>query len=115
MWSTRANVPAYVEALKKLPGTEGVIDQVANPPYALYYQTIHEKPMALGYIARVPGSVERRNGRIAQLITDREWGVLSRSYHFRYLVAAGPPLKSSPKGGVKIVFDDGTIRIYEIK
>jgi len=115
MWATRVTVPAYVQALKELPGTEGIIDQVASPPYALYYQTIHEKPMAFGYIARIPGSVERRNARIAQLIKDREWGVLSRGYHFRYIVASGPPLKSSPKGGIKTVFDDGQIRIYEIK
>jgi len=115
MYSTRVLTPAYVEALKRLPGGGAVIDQVASPPYAVYYQTIHEKPMAFGYIARVPGSVERRNARIAQLITDHEWGVLGRSYHFRYLVAAGPLLSSSPQGALKIVLDDEKIRIYEIK
>jgi hypothetical protein len=114
MPSTRVTPPAYVEALKNLPAGGGVIDRASNAPYALYYQILHGKPLAFGYIARVPRSVERTDARIEQLIAAREWGILGRSYHFRYIADSGPPLESTSRGILRPVFDDGKDRIYEI-
>jgi len=63
-----------------------------------------------------PLTLDQENGNGGELSSSGGRAVLScRSCRFRYVVAAGPHLKSSPKGGVKIVFDDGATRIYEIK
>lgn len=111
---TRVEVPPYVEALKNLPGKKGVIDAAAEQPsFALYYQIIHEKPIAEGYIARIAEETDRQNARIRQLLTGRDFGILYRSYHFRYyatreeiLITHSVPLKK--------VYDDGKVRIYDL-
>ena len=44
---TRPEVPANVEELKRLP--EGaVLDLASDAPQALFYQTVHEKPIVFG-------------------------------------------------------------------
>ena len=64
MPASRPTVPSYVEVLKKLPDNGGIIDVVSRPTMALYYQTIHEKPVAFGYVARIPKSVREEEHRI---------------------------------------------------
>jgi hypothetical protein len=111
---TRVEVPAYVEALKNLPGNKGVIDMAAElPPFALYYQTIHEKPIAEGYIARFTEEVDRQDGRIRQLLAQGDFEKLYRSYHFQYL-ATGGEINITPAIPLKKVFDDGRVRIYDL-
>ena len=78
-------VPAYVEALEKLPDG-AVLDLASNAPQALYYQTVHRKPIAFGYIARTPTSVDVADLDLARLIVDGQWEQLARDYHFRYIV-----------------------------
>ena len=114
MPATRIPVPEYVKFLKRLPAGRGLIDLVADPSKSLYYQTFHQRPLAFGYIARVPMSVEKRNQRIRNLIGDLEFNLLYRSYHFRYLVVEGRALSSTPKAYLRLLFDDGEVRIYEL-
>jgi hypothetical protein len=47
-------VPKYVDIVRDLPGRDGVIDTVAAPSVAMFYQTLHQKPLAFGYLAREP-------------------------------------------------------------
>src|SRR5262249_26390819 len=54
----------YVTALAVVDGDGAVLDLVSPPAWMLYYQTIHEKPMALGYISRYPLSAITRGMRI---------------------------------------------------
>lgn len=111
---TRVEVPAYVEALKNLPGKKGVIDLAAElPPFALYYQTIHEKSIAEGYIARITEEVDRQNQRIRQLLAQGDFEKLYRSYHFQYLATRGE-INITPAIPLKKVFDDGQVRIYDL-
>ena len=114
MPETRIPVPEYVDFLKKLPAQGGVIDLVADPSKSLYYQTVHQKPLAFGYIARVPMTVEKRNRRIRELIGNLEFNRLYWSYHFRYLVIEGRVLSSTSKAYLRLLFDDGEVRIYEL-
>lgn len=114
MPATRVPVPEYVIFLKKLPAGRSVIDLVSDQHTGLYYQTIHQKPVAFGYIARVPMSVEKRNQRISRLIADLEFNLLYRSYHFRYLVTEGEPLASTRKAYLRLLFNDGKVRVYEL-
>ena len=111
---TRVEVPGYVEALKNLPGKKGVIDLAAEqPPFALYYQTIHEKPIAEGYIARITEEVDRQNSRIRQLLVQGDFERLYKSYHFQYL-ATRAEINITPAIPLKKVFDDGQVRIYDL-
>jgi hypothetical protein len=114
MPETRIPVPEYVKFLTSLPAARGVIDLVADPSRSLYYQTVHHKPLAFGYIARVPMTVEKRNQRIRELIAGLDFNRLYRSYHFRYLVIKGQVLSSTPKAYLRLLFDDGEVRIYEL-
>jgi hypothetical protein len=114
MPQTDVDVPEYVFALKELPGNKGVIDMAAErPPLALYYQTVHGKPLAEGYIARVPADVARRNARIMLLLQNNQFESLYRFYHFQYLVTERN-IETTPQTPVKQVFDDGRIRIYDL-
>jgi len=111
---TRVDPPDYVETLKNLPGNKGVIDLAAEqPPFALYYQTIHGKPIAEGYIARITEEVDRQNGRIRQLLYQGDFERLFRSYHFQYL-ATREEIEIAPDTPLKKVFDDGEVRIYDM-
>jgi hypothetical protein len=51
---TRIPAPAWVRVVAATPGDGAVIDAAASRPLSLYYQTLYEKPMAFGYIARSP-------------------------------------------------------------
>ncbi len=79
-------VPEYINVLKKLPGNGGVIDLVNTRTLALYYQTIHEKPIAFGYVSRVPKSVKEKDDQLKAIIKRREFSRLYAEYNIRYLI-----------------------------
>jgi hypothetical protein len=82
---TSPRVPAYVDALKNLP--DGAVLDLASPaPQALYYQTVHQKPMAFGYVSRIPTSVDRADQALANAIVEGRWEEIARQYQFRYVV-----------------------------
>jgi len=112
--TTRINIPEYVKFLKTLPADGGVIDLVSSPCESLYYQTIHHKPLAFGYLARIPSSVEKRNNRISHLIGAGEFNKLYMSYHFRYLIIKDKLLKTTPRAYLRLIFNDGNVQIYEL-
>lgn len=85
--SSNISIPQYVHILKNLPGNEGVIDLAAtSPTLSLYYQTVHNKPMAFGYISRTPTSVAREDKKIMELLREENFSTLYHNYHFGYLV-----------------------------
>jgi hypothetical protein len=106
------SVPGYVAALRALPEPGGVLDLVSgyssDRPFgsdtgagiALYYQTLHEHPMASGYIARLPSSAWQQLVDIKHLVDQGAYGVLCREYGLRFVViatddAATPALASA--------------------
>jgi hypothetical protein len=97
---TRIPVPAYVEAVAAAPGSGAVVDLVSTPPLALYFQTVHAKPMALGYIARYPLSTVTRGHPIllaARAVVDpeapsREAAATLAGLGFRHLIAPRTPV-----------------------
>ena len=88
--SSQVQVPKYVEVLKGLPDARGVIDLAASESLGLYYQTVHERPMAFGYTSRTPTSVRQRDLEIMALLKLREIGRLRREYKFDYLICVPP-------------------------
>jgi len=93
---TKPTRPAYVEALKKLP--EGAVLDLASPPrWALYYQTVHQKKMALGDIYRTTASRERKAQILRKLIYDGNWEQIARDFRISY-IAKGTDLSYVESG-----------------
>lgn len=112
--TTKIAIPEYVKVLKELPNHKGVIDMVSDFYVTMYYQTIHEKPMALGYISRRTRMTEERKKQILQLVNDRQFALLYWRYNFRYLISDDEFIKPSDKVPIKVVFDDGNVKIYDL-
>ena len=78
-------LPDFVRELKKLP--DGAIYDVRNSKFhALFYQTIHQKPMAFGYISRPTRSVEAKSTELRRTFETGDYEKLYREYGFRYLI-----------------------------
>lgn len=118
---TSTAVPSYVRALADLPDG-AVIDLASNGPQALYYQTVHHKPIAFGYISRTPTSVDQADLALSALILAGAWDEAARSGGFRYVIKRdrvaevmmrgldGAPL--APIDPSREVFRDGDVAIY---
>jgi len=104
-------LPDFVRELKKLP--DGAIyDARSSKFHALYYQTVHQRPMAYGYIARVSKSVDDKSSELRGAFEAGDYAKLYREYGFRYLVipramnlvaALGTPL-----------YQDNDAQIYDL-
>jgi hypothetical protein len=73
---------------------------------ALYYQTIHQRPMASGYVARVPSSVWTMLLEQKRLADENAYGVLCRDYNLRYLIAPHDGSPSVALAAAKLLFSD---------
>jgi len=83
--TTRLPVPGYVRFLAQLPSEDTVVDSVSRGGPALYFQTIHQKPLATGYVSRLPTSLHRREEQIVDAIERRDIQRL-RDLKIRYAV-----------------------------
>lgn len=114
MPSPQLSAPEYVYVLRSQKTDKGVMDLVTGGSQALYYQTIHEKPMAFGYISRVPQSVATVDYQMNELAERGEWGRLREEFGIRYLVAK-PALPVAVEGRTPtILFEDSKARLYDL-
>src|SRR6185437_7724169 len=78
-------LPDFVRELKKLP--DGAVYDVRSSKFhALYYQTVHQRPMAFGYIARVSSSVDAKSRELRRVFETGDYERLYHEYGFRYLI-----------------------------
>jgi hypothetical protein len=104
-------LPDFVRELKKLP--EGAIYDVRSSKFhALYYQTIHQRPMAFGYISRTPSSVDAKNRELRQVFETGDYEKLYSEYGFRYLILPRQTNLSPPPGSP--VYQDNDAQIYDL-
>lgn len=116
---TRIPVPPYVRAVAAAPGTGGVIDLVNRRTHILYFQTIHEKPIALGYIARFPLSTITKGGPIMatarQLFTEAgptpEMARKLAAQGFRHVIARRTP---APVPFLLQRYADSDVIVYDL-
>ena len=104
-------LPDFVRELQKLP--DGAIYDVRSSKFhALYYQTVHQRPMAYGYIARVARSVDAKSTDLRRVFEMGDYARLYSEYGFRYLIlprdmnvvaALGAPL-----------YQDNDAQIYDL-
>src|SRR5258708_26887508 len=64
--------PQFVTTLKNLP-YEAVLDDVTDVASALYYQTIHEKPIAFAYVSRGTQSIGYTAKALRYLLQDQNY------------------------------------------
>lgn len=107
-------VPEYVHVLK-CGGQGGVFDVATEPGDALYYQTVHGKPMAFGYISREPASVQARDAVLRSLYRQGDWLRLRDDFGFRFLVV--PFTRTAlclPEATIKMVYEGDGVRVYDL-
>jgi hypothetical protein len=112
--ASKVAIPPYVNFLKDLPDTKGIVDTTAGPGLALYYQTIHEKPMAFGYISRIPRSVNTKNRKLRQLIRDKQYILLYRDYNIRYLVTDADTDIVIKYPSIRMLYHDSKVKLYDL-
>lgn len=108
---TPISIPPHIAFLQQLPDDSPIIDIDSFMTTALYYQTIHEKPLAFGYIARVPASREKLEKDIRQRIDQHDFLAL-KHYGFRYLLMKAGNFKGH--FNLKEVYRDPGHVIFEI-
>lgn len=113
--ATPADVPSYVTALAELPDEGGVLDEAAPTKYLqLYYQTVHGKPMAFGYVARTPSSVAEKGQGLNRAINRGEYAALWDTYRIRYIATRDVIEYDAPYLSVELVYQDGEVNIYRL-
>lgn len=106
------SIPPYVSVLRELPGKEGVLDTVSSPTLALYYQTVHEKPLAFGYVSRVPTSVNAKDRELAKAIKANDFLSLWRVYDIKYLITSHEPVGLRNSHG--LIWCDGSVWMFDL-
>ncbi len=114
--ATPTEVPAYVTALADLPNDGGVLDEAAPTKYfQLYYQTVHRKPMAFGYVARTPSSVVEKEKGLNRAINRENYTALWDVYRVRYIVTKDVIAYDDPYISVELVYQDNEVNIYRLE
>jgi hypothetical protein len=115
---TSPTAPGYVAVVQGIGGPGGLLDLVSgyspDQPFgstsgtgvAMYYQTLHERPMASGYIARLPSSAWQRLLEIHDLVDQSAFGTLCRSFDLRYLVVVSDDGVRSALVSAPLLFHD---------
>ncbi|MGH7158048.1 MAG: hypothetical protein ACREGD_03155 [Candidatus Saccharimonadales bacterium] len=109
---TTTSVPAYVHQLKQLP--EGaVIDNAAlTGGWQLRNQTIHEKPIAFGYVTRLPKSVDEKDFQIFADLEQGRYSELCTEHRIRYVTL--PPERPLATTEFPIIYQDKEAIIYDL-
>jgi hypothetical protein len=107
-------VPDYVAFLQQLPPNSSVMDTLSRPCFALYYQTVHEKPMAYGYVARIPQSVREQEHALKQLVRKEDYYTLHADYGFQYFVTRADQKVAATTRSMKLLYGDQEANVYEL-
>ncbi len=109
-----ARVPAYIRVIKSLP-PGGIVDRLNDKFPAHYYQTLYERPRAVGLISRYPSSVEAKYTEFDEvLILDipRYARKLYDEYKLRYLLV---PPDYPPNEHLRLIYADRECRLYALR
>ncbi len=112
--ASKIAIPPYINFLKDLPDSKGIADTTASPALALYYQTIHEKPMAFGYLSRIPRSVNIKDQKLRQVIRDKQYISLYRDYNIRYLVTDADTDIVIKYPSIRMLYHDSKVKLYDL-
>jgi len=104
--------PPWTTALRNLPLKGAVMSRAYNnnPCAELYCQTLYDRPMAFGYISRVPTSVTQNDDLILGCAQNGAFAALRHDFGFVYLVLR----KDMRLPNLPIVYSDDTVVIEEL-
>lgn len=108
---TRIQAPEYVAVLQAEKETGGVVDFVSEPGEALYFQTIYNKPLVFGYIARIPRSVNAKNHEIEKLLYSQQFKKLHTNYDIKYFITKE---KLLPEKDCTLLSSSNGVQLYDI-
>jgi hypothetical protein len=107
--------PEYVRVLAALEDDgKGVLDMVSGQTLTLYYQTVHEKPMALGYIARLPRSVTIIDAQLLGAWERGDYEELKHVFGIRYLVTDPSVSVRLGSGPATLLHEDAWALVYDL-
>lgn len=113
--ATRIETPEYVARLMQAPEPKaGVIDWVSPAPEALYFQTLHERPMTFGYISRTPKSVEAADVFIYEAAREGWYGISCQDHGVRYMITP-EEFEAAEEDGLKKIYQSDEAVIYDLK
>lgn len=112
--ATRIPAPEYIRILKDLPGADGVVDLITFPTVKLYFQTIHEKPIASGYVSRIPKSSYEMDIALLELIRTGEFEKAYFDYNIRYLLSEAVPKNIGGYSSLKPLYNDGRVGLFDM-
>jgi hypothetical protein len=112
--ATPAEPPGYVRFLMERAGPGAIIDRGVDPCGVLLHQTMHGRPVADGYVTRLPASVEAATHRIEEAAAAFDADRLRHGFGLRYWVSERPLPAEAVARGFREVFRDGGAVVYEI-
>jgi len=102
----------YVYALKALPNGAVIDNGAETGGEQLLHQTIHEKPMAFGYVTRLPKSADEKDFHIFAALEEGRFDQLCQTYRVRYVTTpAYRPINTT----YPVIYDDDQTLIYDFK
>jgi hypothetical protein len=105
-------VPEWVTRLRDLPGPGAMVDlSDTDPGWELYYQTVHHRPMAFGYVSRVERAVRDRDAALLAAVDAGRWADVRDRFGVRYVVTGG--VERPPARGV--VYGSAGRRIIDLR
>jgi hypothetical protein len=107
---THLALPAYYAALQQRPDNLAVIDLATDQYHALAYQTMQGRPIAWGYVSRLPASVWTEDETIYRLMRAGRYDVLYEQDHFGYLIA---PM-NDPQPCDAVLYRDQAAIVYDL-
>jgi hypothetical protein len=102
--------PGHIQALLSLHDRDPVVDMVDGPFLSLYYQTLTDRPIAFGYLSRIPTSVNAKDNLLTDRVMEMRTDILYKQYGFRYLMV--PAATSFPFEPV--VYQDANVRVQRL-
>ncbi len=105
--------PTYIAKLRTLPPGAIIDNGATSSPNALYYQTIHERKEAFGYISRLPESVDNKDFEIFADLEENRLQELCSQHGIRYVTTYKKYQTTLP-----VVYEEpwnAGLRIYDVK
>jgi hypothetical protein len=114
--TTRLETPSYVEFVRGLPTRGGVVDlyEGVNSPRTLLWQTRHGKPIAFGYVSRVPHSKLLKDLELRALLDRGNLHEACSRFLVSEIVTNDQPDGGDSIPGAKTVFRDGIVRVIAL-
>lgn len=103
---------AYVSHLKDLPYGAVLDNGARTDSEQLFHQTIHHKPIAFGYVSRLPKSVEEKDFHIFAALEEGRYDQLCSVYRLRYITM---PVERPIPTTFPAIYNDGQTLIYDFK